>query len=120
MFYHNCDKHGQVFFDFSKSIKMLARTVGLTTAGIKVSDVLVSEIGAINSTSPEFYCADCNTDVDINSVTCVCGMCREFFPLDQLYKIAEVGSIYCSSCAEEFFPQKRRYNLKTIVSKFAD
>lgn len=120
MFHHNCRDHGMIYLDFSKTIKMLARTVGLTTNGIKVSDVLVSETGAVTSSTPEFYCVDCNTNVPIDSVQCICGMCREFFPVDQLYKIAEVGSIYCGNCAEEYYHGKRRYNLKAIISRFAE
>lgn len=120
MLYHTCRNHGMVYLDFSKGIKMLARTVGLTVTGIKVSDILVSETGSIGTNAPEFFCLDCNTNVPIDEVISICGMCREFFPTDQLFKIAEVGSIYCSSCAEEYYSKKRRYNLKNILSKFSD
>ena len=119
MFYHNCKKHGHIYFDLSEKIRMLARVVGISQNGLKISTVSVTEMPTENS-QPKPLCIECNKTVSYEEIVSHCGMCQEEFDLNHLYRIAEVGSIYCENCAREYYPDKRRYKLSAIVTKVSE
>lgn len=119
MFYHNCKNHGQIYFDLSEKIRMLSRTVGISQNGLKISTVSVVEMPVENS-QPKPLCIECNKIIPSTEIVSYCGMCQTEFDLENLYKIAEVGSIYCENCAREFYPDKRKYKLSIIVNKVSE
>ncbi len=119
MLFHTCKEQGEVFIDLSSRLHLLAKFTAIRVDGIRPSNVIMQEV--INKDNePEYYCSSCNKKVDVDSLNCICQMCGHSHSLSDLYKVSDVGGIYCKKCSEEYFPDKRRYILSKIMSKFAN
>lgn len=118
MLYHNCKNHGEVYLDMRDKVLLLARHFAIRPDGIKPSNAIVYNVE--NLVKPEFYCISCGNKIEAEEILVKCQMCGENFALEKIYKVSEVGGFYCKEHCEEYFPGKRKWNLSSIFSKFAE
>ena len=116
MLYHNCNKHGVVYLDVSGKIKLLSKIFAIRPDGIKPSNAIVYDSGNVNA--PEFFCSECKKTIKKEEISVKCQMCGKDFSLDEVYKVSEVGGVYCLEHCEEYFLGRRKWKLSTIFSKY--
>lgn len=117
MLYHTCKEHGEVYIDLSNRMRLLARCIGIRPDGIKPSSIIMQNTEKV--VEPQFYCVSCEHPIPLQEIVCKCQMCGNDFSLDGVYKISEVGGIYCKSCSETYYKDFRKYVMSKIISKFS-
>lgn len=96
-FYHkNCGS--AVLVDLSGTLKVVASFgVGKTVLKLVGSSLIPTE-DPQKAVPTTFYCTTCKRTVLMDEIVAYCNHCNEAQPLDKLYRMPDVGGVYCETC----------------------
>jgi hypothetical protein len=105
---------GQIYLNLSKSSLFLA-TFGIQFEYLRLGlgDLRFSE----EKLTPNFYCLSCEETIPVEEIKGYCENCQELFNLTELYRVEDVGGVYCDGCSDKLYPKCRKNKLSKIFSK---
>ena len=104
-----------ILLDITDNIRFVV-TFGFNKNSLKIShgDLKIKK----NTGQSNFYCPNCDMDIEMDSIKGFCGNCGQVFYIGDLKKL-EGGGIYCETCRNELGPKDDYNNLSGVISKFS-
>lgn len=114
MYIHNSNCQGKIILDLSPMVEFFANIV-ITQQGIRNGTGNISLDKDVSKL--KYYCLVCKQHVDIKDILAFCLYCGKTYLLPEIFYLSTSGPQYCLNCANENFPDERKFSLDKIFSK---